>query len=262
MPVRLLTCPIADGVATVVVGAASPGHDGQTGGNGRLPPFAARSRLATPDARPEQTASTLQEDHVNQSLPTPAVVGARAADILAAIKGCDEYDRLEGSTRKYPACWATFTGYPLISQWDLQADAAPLVEEGLRVLCLKTAVFELTDGDEYAAELEISAPVDEMVHAILAQYTLCQTMTATLGIRFVHMTDQERFGYRAGGYTDRCYTAAGWGEPDRRYWLDRDEMAVRLGILGKRYASVGINPQGTRHDIDFEAEKAWLILAI
>lgn len=89
------------------------------------------------------------------------------------------------------------------------------------MLALKTAVFELTCGDEEAAELEISAPVDEMVHATLAQYTLCQTMTAKLGIQFVHMTDQERFGYRVGGYADQCYTAAGWGEPNRRYWLDR-----------------------------------------
>jgi hypothetical protein len=198
---------------------------------------------------------------VNQSSPTPAAVGARAADILAAIKGSDEYDRLEVSTRKYPNCWATFTGYPLVSKWNLDTDAAPLIEEGLRVLALKTAVFELTGGDEETAELEISAPVDEMVHAILAQYTLCQTMTAKLGIRFVHMTDQERFSYRVGGYTDHCYTAAGWGEPNRRYWLDRDEMSIRLGILGKRYASVGISPQGTCHDIDFEAEKAIPVLA-
>jgi hypothetical protein len=47
----------------------------------------------------------------------------------------------------------------------------------------------------------VSAPVDEMVHAVLAQYTLCQTMTAKLRIRFVHMTDQERFGWRRGDYT-------------------------------------------------------------
>lgn len=192
---------------------------------------------------------------------TAAAVGARAAQILAAIKCSDEYDRLEVSTRKYPSCWATFTGYPLVTKWNLETDAAPLIEEGLRVLALKTAVFELTGGDEQAAELEISAPVDEMVHAILAQYTLCQTMTAKLGIRFVHMTDQERFSYRVGGYTDRCYQAAAWGEPNRRYWLDSAEMGVRLSILAARYAGIGISAQGTSHDIDFAQEKAKLLLA-
>jgi hypothetical protein len=120
------------------------------------------------------------------------------------------------------------------------------------VLALKTAVWEQSDGDEQMAELEISAPVDEMVHAVLAQYTLCQSMTATLGIQFVHMTDQERFTYTAGGYTDQCYTAAGWGEPNRRYWLDRDEMGRRLDILGAKYESVGIQAEGRSHQFGFE----------
>jgi hypothetical protein len=84
------------------------------------------------------------------------------------------------------------------------------------VLCLKTAVYELTGGDEHAAELIVAAPVDEMVHAVLAQHTLCVRMTTRLGIRFVHMTDRERFGYRKGEYTYRAYVAAGWGEPNER----------------------------------------------
>ncbi len=195
------------------------------------------------------------------TLPAPAEVGARAAQILAAIEQSEEFDRLEESSKKYSDCWGTFTGYPMISHWDQDADKGPLFREALRVLALKTAVFELTDGDEHAAELEISAPVDEMVHAVLAQYTLCQQMTGRLGIRFVHMTDQERFAYRIGGYADECYAAAGWGEPDRRYWLDRDEMIQRLAILGQRYTSIGLARDGSSHGIDFAAEAAKLTLA-
>jgi hypothetical protein len=184
--------------------------------------------------------------------PDAAEVGRRAAEILTLIKGTDEFARLEKSAKDYTDCWATFTGYPLIANWNLTADTGPLFEEALRVLALKTAVFELSNGDEHAAELEISAPVDEMVHAVLAQYTLCQTMTDKLGIRFVHMTDQERFTYEAGGYTDHCYAAAGWGEQNRRYWLDRAEMGRRLDILGAKYESVGIQAEGRSHNFSFE----------
>lgn len=107
----------------------------------------------------------------------PAVVGLRAAQILDLVRASEEYDRLVGSTMMYPDCWATFTGYPIIAQWDLAIDAEPLFQEALRVLCLKAAVYELTVGDEIAAELIVAAPVDEMVHAVLAQYTLCVRMT-------------------------------------------------------------------------------------
>jgi len=183
--------------------------------------------------------------------PAAATVGTRAAEILDLIKGSDEYARLEESTRLYPDCWATFTGYPIIAQWDLSRDAGPLFAEALRVLALKSAVYELSGGDEEAAELVVSAPVDEMVHAVLAQYTLCQTMTERLGIRFVHMTDRECFGWRRGDYTYECYREAGWGEPDPRYWIDADETDRRLKILNSRYSSVGIHNAGRKHDFDF-----------
>ncbi|MGH8902608.1 MAG: hypothetical protein ACRDYA_13260 [Egibacteraceae bacterium] len=185
-----------------------------------------------------------------------AVVGRRAAQILDLICASEEYDRLVESTRMYPDCWATFTGYPIIAQWDLATDAQPLFQEALRVLCLKAAVYELTSGDEAEAELIVAAPVDEMVHAVLAQYTLCVRMTQRLGIHFVHMTDRECFGYRKGGYTHQCYVAAGWGEPNERYWIDADETGRRLKILGRRYASIGIHDSGRRHGIDFNGEPA------
>jgi hypothetical protein len=184
--------------------------------------------------------------------PEPETVGCRAAEIHDLIRGSDEYGRLVASTRLYPDCWASFTGYPIVARWDLATDAVPLFEEAIRVLCLKAAVYELTDGDEHAAELVVAAPVDEMVHAILAQYTLCVRMTHRLGITFVHMTDRERFGYHKGGYTHQCYVAAGWGEPDERYWIDADETTRRLAILEDRYAGIGIHDLGRRHEIDFD----------
>ena len=186
--------------------------------------------------------------------PDPAAVGSRAAQVLAFVQGSEEYDRLAASTRLYPDCWATFTGYPLVARFDLATDAGPLFDEALRVLALKTAVYELSGGDETAAELVIAAPVDEMVHAVLAQYTLCVRLTERLGIRFVHMTDRERFGYRLGDYTHQCYLAAGWGEPNPRYWIDADETSRRLAVLNGRYEQVGIHGGGRRHDIDFTAD--------
>lgn len=189
---------------------------------------------------------------MGKTIPAAVEVGRRAAEILNALKATAEFRRLERSSKAYTDCWATFTGYPLIARWDLAEDTPGLFEEAIRVLALKTAAYELSDGDERIAELEVSAPVDEMVHAVLAQYTLCQSMTEKLGIRFVHMTDQERFTYTADGYTDQCYLAAGWGEPNRRYWLDRSEMGRRLDILGTKYESIGIQAEGRSHNFTFE----------
>ncbi|WP_213450893.1 hypothetical protein [Rhizomonospora bruguierae] len=188
--------------------------------------------------------------------PEPAAVGKRAAQILGLISGSPEYRRLVDSAGRYVDCWATFTGYPIISTFNLEVDTAPLFTEAMRVLALKSAVYELSGEDEEAAELVVSAPVDEMVHAVLAQYTLCQTMTQRLGLRFVHMTDQERFGWRHGDYTEQCYRAAGWGEPPARYWIDADETGRRLKILNSRYRSIGIDNDGRRHSIDFNSDQS------
>src|SRR5437764_13303148 len=72
--------------------------------------------------------------------PAPDMVGARADEILHLIQDSDEYARLDESTRLYPDCWATFTGYPIIAQWDLSRDAGPLFQQALRLLALKSAV--------------------------------------------------------------------------------------------------------------------------
>src|SRR5436190_1763567 len=185
-------------------------------------------------------------------LPEPTAVGARAAEILTAVRASDLYQRLGDSAKRYADCWATYTGYPTVSRWDLDTDAEPLFDDGLRVLCLKAAVYELTNGDEQAAELLVSPPVDEMVHAILAQHTVLTTLQNRLGVVFAHMTELERFAYERGGYTDQCWTAAEFGVLNRRYWIDSAETARRLGILNDRYATAGIGADGRRHTINFD----------
>lgn len=187
-------------------------------------------------------------------MPEPEAVAARAREVLEVLHQWPGFERLWTSTRMYPDCWATFTGYPTIAEFDLEKDAGPLLNEALKVLALKTTVFELTDGDESAAELVVSAPVDEMVHAILAQHNLVRTFEQETGLRLVHMTDQERFGWERGDYTHRCYLAT-WGqEPPARYWIDNAETARRHRILGRKLASIGIQDLGRRHELTFADE--------
>lgn len=188
------------------------------------------------------------------TIPEPEVVGPRAAEILNAIRGHWLYERLTGSSTKYSTCWSTFTGYPLVSRWNLDRDAGPLLEEALRVLALKSAVFELTDGDEAAAELLVPAPVDEMVHAVLAQFTVMTRMQSELGVIFPHATELERYDYTRGCITDEFYAAAGWGQQPLRYWLSADEVERRLAILDAAYSKVGIHDTGRSHIIDFDPE--------
>jgi hypothetical protein len=73
---------------------------------------------------------------------------------------------------KYSSCWATFTGMATVSRFNMDADSEPLVAEALKAMAIKAAVFELTDGDEKEAELLLPLPVDDMIHAVLAQHTV------------------------------------------------------------------------------------------
>jgi hypothetical protein len=178
--------------------------------------------------------------------------GRRATQILAEIEAHPAYKRLTGSSMRYVDCWATFTGYPVVSKWDLATDAGPLLIEALRVLALKAAVFELTDGDEQAAELLVPGPVDEMVHAVLAQFTVMTRIQTDLRVTFPHATEHESFSYRRGCLTDALYQAAGWGERPLRYWLDAAEVDRRLAILDRHYTQAGIRGHGRSHDFDFD----------
>jgi hypothetical protein len=186
----------------------------------------------------------------------PARVGARAAQILAAMREHPAWERLNSSSMKYSSCWATFTGYPAIARWSLERDAGPLLVEALRVLALKAAVYELTGGDEGAAELLVPAPIDEMIHAVLAQFTLMSKLQAELGVTFPHATELEEFTYARGCDTDRFYAAAGWGEQPLRYWLDSAEIGRRLAVLNDHYGQAGIGADGRSHEFDFRAVPA------
>ncbi len=183
-------------------------------------------------------------------LPSPHAAGERAAVILDAIEAHPEFARLRSSTLAYPECWASFTGYPLIAEWDLDADGPNLFVEALRVLAMKAAVYELT-GDEKAAELLVAAPVDEAVHALIAQFTILSRIQRDLSVTFIHSTDNERFAYDAEGYTDQVYRAAGWGELPRRYWLGKAETVRRLDILFESYESIGVQQGGRSHYFTF-----------
>ncbi|WP_346535603.1 hypothetical protein [Micromonospora sp. DPT] len=188
-----------------------------------------------------------------ETMPECTAVGQRAAEILDRMKEHPAYGRLNSSSMKYSSCWATFTGYPSISRWSLQRDAGPLLTEALRVLALKAAVFELSGGDEQAAELLVPAPVDEMIHAVLAQFTLMSRMQADLQVVFPHATELEEFTYTGGCITDAYYAAAGWGERPLRYWLDSVEVSRRLAVLNVHYQQAGLGRDGRSHDFDFDA---------
>jgi hypothetical protein len=190
------------------------------------------------------------------SMPEPEKVGPRGAEILEDIQDHPLYERLTSSSMRYSTCWATFTGYPLVSQWSLDRDAGPLLTEALRLLALKAAVFELTSGDETASELLAPPPVDEMVHAVLAQFTVMTQMQSELDVVFPHATELEEFTYTRGCVTDRYYAAAGWGEQPLRYWLDSSEVDRRLTLLEAAYGKAGILRSGRSHAIDFEAATA------
>jgi hypothetical protein len=50
------------------------------------------------------------------TMPEAAQAGERAAQILRAMQAHPGYERLRSSSMRYSTCWATFTGYPLVSQ--------------------------------------------------------------------------------------------------------------------------------------------------
>ncbi|MFF4879469.1 hypothetical protein [Micromonospora sp. NPDC000668] len=188
----------------------------------------------------------------SSQMPEATAVGRRAAEVLDRMRQHPAFDRLHSSSMKYSSCWATFTGYPAISRWSLDRDATPLLTEALRVLALKAAVFDLSDGDEEAAELLVPAPVDEMIHAVLAQFTLMSRMQTDLAVVFPHATELEEFTYTRGCLTDSYYAAAGWGDQPLRYWLDSAEVTRRLDELNAHYRSAGIGRDGRSHDFDFD----------
>ncbi|TDD37913.1 hypothetical protein E1287_07600, partial [Actinomadura sp. KC06] len=182
----------------------------------------------------------------------PENVARTAAPILEAIKDDPEYPRLIAACRRYDEDWTCTAGTLTISRWDLADDAEPLLEEALRALALKAAVYRLT-GDERTAEIPVARPVDEVLHAVLAQRTLTERMTARSGIQLIHMTDTETEtpAYETGDYTTMCY-AKTWGlEPPARYWIGAEEHARRVQLIEDRLSEVGVNDLGHRHNFTF-----------
>lgn len=187
---------------------------------------------------------------VQVALPSPEQVAEGAKQVIARLQGDIEFDRFMAASLNYSDEWQCFTGFPVVSQWKLEEDAAPLFEEALRALALKAAVHILT-SDEKAAEIAIAVPVDEMTHAMLAQAQLLNRIAEHHGVSIIHQTDQEHTDYEHGDYTYQCYVAA-WGEPPARYWLDHTEVTRRREHLAGLYTSIGMGRSGREHEIDFD----------
>lgn len=126
---------------------------------------------------------------------SPHTVGERAAVILDAIEAHPHFERLRTSTLAYSQRWVTFTGLPLIAEWDVVVDGPGLFVEAVRTMAMRAAVYELT-GDERAAELAVSAPVDEMLHALAAQLTPLTRLQTDLSLTFVSSTGGRSVGER------------------------------------------------------------------
>lgn len=178
-------------------------------------------------------------------------VATQAKKILDAFYADPEYTAFETATLEYSSDWQCFTGFPVISEWNLDTDKGPLLTEGLRALALKAAVFDAT-GDEKTSELPIAVPVDEMTHAMIAQPQLLRRIADRIGMTVIHQTDQECTDYTGDSLTAQLYQAA-WGQPPARYWLEKDEVEQRVIRLSELYASVGLNRSGREHSIAFDS---------
>ncbi|GAA5068622.1 hypothetical protein [Streptomyces similanensis] len=186
------------------------------------------------------------------TLPVAEMVAERAQEIHSAIQADKEYPAFKAASLKYDSDWQCFTGSVIVAEYDQEKDKHGLFAEGLKALCLKSAVYEMT-GDESAAEIPIAVPVDEMTHAMIAQPQLLARIMARVGVVIIHQTDQEHTDWRPDDYTHKAYRAA-WGEPDRRLWLDADTVAARLKWLDEKYAAMGFRKQGQAHSFRFTAE--------
>ncbi|MEV7413298.1 hypothetical protein AB0O04_36435 [Streptomyces althioticus] len=121
-------------------------------------------------------------------------------------------------------------------------------------MALKSAVYELT-GDEVAAELPVSVPVDVSVHALTAQFTALSRVQQRTGRLFVHSTVNEHVvgtPWDVGDYTQQAYEAA-FGPVDERYWIGAAEAEQRRRVLDERYESIGITERGMASEIAFAA---------
>ncbi|GGR81054.1 hypothetical protein GCM10010252_19470 [Streptomyces aureoverticillatus] len=178
--------------------------------------------------------------------PAPEVVAKRAREILATVEADPEFDRLRTACAKYDDDWTSFLGYALVDGFDIATDTDPLFPEAMRAMAIKSAVYQLTEGNEEAAEVPVSIPVDEMIHALAAQFTVLSRIQDRTGVRFVHATDREPIGeWDPGDYTHQVYRAA-WGAMNERYWFGKEETAKRKAVVTAKYEPLGILDGGRR----------------
>ncbi|GGV73642.1 hypothetical protein GCM10010277_87470 [Streptomyces longisporoflavus] len=178
--------------------------------------------------------------------PAPEIVARRAREILAIVEADPEFDRLRTACAKYDEDWQSFTGYALVDGFDVAKDTGPLFPEAMRTMAIKSAVYEMTDQDEEAAEIPVAVPVDEMIHALAAQFTVLCRIQERTDIKFVHATDRESIGeWDHGDYTHQVYRAA-WGPMNERYWLGKEETARRKTVVTAKYTPIGILDGGRR----------------
>jgi hypothetical protein len=185
--------------------------------------------------------------------PLPERTAERATTIHAAWMADAEMPAVMEGCAQYSSDWDDFYGGPLISTYSVQRDARPLLGEALKVMALKSAVYELT-GDEVAAELPMPVPVDVTCHALLAQFTALSRVQQRTGHLFVHSTLHEHTvgtPWRLGDYTHQAYRA-GFGPVDERYWIDGVEAERRREILDGKYASIGITDRAMSSSIAFD----------
>lgn len=155
---------------------------------------------------------------------------------------------------RYSSDWDDFYGGPLISTYSVARDAGHLLVDALRVMALKTAVYELT-GDELLAELPVPVAVDVTCHALCAQFTALSRIQQRTGHLFVHSTVNEHVNgtpWDTGDYTHRAYELA-FGPVNERYWIAAEEAERRRQVLDGRYASIGITDRGMTSAIDYAA---------
>ncbi|MET9057510.1 hypothetical protein ABZX99_06775 [Streptomyces antibioticus] len=185
-------------------------------------------------------------------LPEPSAVAARAREIRSAWLADKEMATVLEGCARYSSDWDDFYGGPLVSTYSVERDARPLLADAVRVMALKSAVYEIT-GDEVTAELSVPVPVDVTCHALTAQFTALSRVQQRTGHLFVHSTVNEHTvntPWRCGDYTHQVYVEA-FGPVDGRYWIDAGEAERRREILDGLYATIGITDRGTTSSIDY-----------
>ncbi|MFE7467433.1 hypothetical protein ACFU6R_25475 [Streptomyces sp. NPDC057499] len=187
---------------------------------------------------------------VSMSRPAPEQVAERAQEIYATLMADPEIGRLEKAVSQYSSDWDDFYGYPIIVEYNAVTDAPGLFKEAIRAMAIKSAVWDLTGGDERTAELPLPVPVDTMTHAMMAQFSLLTRMMGRHGIQFVHMTDMEHgnSAWDHGDYTHQVYKTA-FGDLNPRYWIGAEETERRRLVLDTLYAGIGVTERGKRVSI-------------